>query len=376
MIAWFYFSHFVLDIYNSLLDLIMPEIAAKIGISVGLGVFVLNVVYITGNVLQPVWGYMADKMTRKFFVFWGLILAAVFFPLTSIAPDFNSLILLVLLGAIGISFYHPQSMGCVSNKVGMFLMAGSLGFSVAPIITLNIVKNYGFEYIPYISIIGILTAFSMLLIPSKNTPLARKKAKKVSFKIILRKKRMRNLAIISVSVGSIIAIVGQLSPFLWKEIGRDMSYSGMGLFLFYMAGGIGGALVEKIRKKLGRVNTFYSGLIMLSLSILLFVLTLDYQILSLFFLVIVGFVSMGLIPLLVTTGQQVLPMYKSSVAGVIGGFCYAMACIVAVAIGFIADFIGIVPTLIHVSAIPLICSFLIKKIKINFYFVNLKKKKS
>ncbi len=371
MTLWFYCSHFILDIYNALLDLIMPEIAQKLGISIGFGVLILNIVYIAGNGLQPLWGYLADKTNKRVFVFWGLVLAAVFLPLTVIVNDVYTLILCVFLGAIGISFYHPQAMGAVKNNMGVFFMAGSLGFSFAPVLTLFVSKHLGYEGIPYISVLGIFAALLLLFLPNKKHS-ASKKQKKIPIKLMLRKRRMRKLTLISIGTSSLIAIVGQILPFLWKEIGRDMSYSGIGLFVFYMSGAIGGVCVNSIRKKIGRANTFYFAFIAGSLSIVLFLLTIEYLFISLFFVSVIGFISMGLAPLIITTGQQLFPMYKSSISGLLSGFCYAIACMISVGAAFLCDILGVTSVFMMLSAVPLACTFLVKSISLRSILFNIR----
>ncbi len=368
MMNWFYISHFVVDIYNALLDLMMPYISDRLGLSVGMGILVLNVVYIAGNALQPIWGYLADKTNKLVFVFFGILFASIFLPMTAVAPDFYSLLFFAVMGAIGISFYHPQSMGCVLNKMGIFLMAGSFGFSIAPLLTVFISKNYGFEAIPYLSIVGVLMALSMFLFRIHKTSKKIQKKKKVSIKIILRKLKIKKLVLMSIGVGVIISSFGQIAPFLWKENGKDIAYSGTSLFFFYTAGAIGGALVEKIRKKLGRVNTFYFGFFFLWLFIMLFLLFQQFDILSLILLTGIGFISMGLVPLLITTGQQLMPMYKSSIAGIVGGFSYAIACVITVGVGFLCNYIGISSALVIVGFIPLSCCFLVKGVRVRNFF--------
>ncbi len=368
MMNWFYISHFIVDIYNALLELLMPYISERLGFSIGIGILILNVIYILGNVLQPIWGVFADRTHKLIFVFLGILMVSIFFPLAAVASDTYSLLIFAFFGAVGVSLYHPQSMGRTYHKMGIFLMAGTLGYSVAPLVTMGVTKYIGLSGMPLLATFGIVVAFSMFLLPSKKSIVPKNKSSKISIKAVLKQDGIKDLVLMSIAAGLVVYSIAQLSPFLWKEMGRDITYSGVGLFILYIAGAVGEVCIDKIQKKIGRRNCFYFGLLSLWGLIMMFILTHQYQWMSFVVLAGVGFISMGLMPLLITTGQEILPEAKSSVSGVLSGFCYAFSCVLAICFGFLCDIIGIIPTIALVSLVPLGCCFFVNGAKKKYFF--------
>jgi hypothetical protein len=58
--------------------------------------------------------------------------------------------------------------------------------------------------------------------------------------------------------------------------------------------------------------------------------------------------------------QNILPQYKSIIGGFINGFSWGIVAIIMSVVGFIAQNISIVPVLVCISAIPAICSYMVK----------------
>ena len=72
-IIWLCMAHFVCDIYTGFLNPIMPFIAAKLGFSMAVATVILSISQICSNMFQPVFGFFADNILHRFFIFWGLL---------------------------------------------------------------------------------------------------------------------------------------------------------------------------------------------------------------------------------------------------------------------------------------------------------------
>ena len=99
-ITWLSLGHFVCDSYTGFINPIMPFIAAKLGITMAMATLVLSISNIFSSMLQPIFGFFADNMLKRFFIFWGLILVSTFLPLTTLAPNVYILILFIILGSL------------------------------------------------------------------------------------------------------------------------------------------------------------------------------------------------------------------------------------------------------------------------------------
>mgnify|MGYP004608542791 CR=1 FL=1 len=75
---WLCGAHFINDIYTGFLNPIMPFIAEQVKISMPIATIILSCSHIFSSLLQPYFGFFADKMRKRAMIFWGLISTAVF----------------------------------------------------------------------------------------------------------------------------------------------------------------------------------------------------------------------------------------------------------------------------------------------------------
>ena len=154
-IGWLSTAHLVCDTYSGFLNPLMPFIAMKLGITLGIATIIISISHIFSSMLQPIFGFYADNTLKRLFIFWGLILVATFIPLTTLAPNVYILVLFMILGSLGGSFFHPQGTGFVhrfatpnTNAMGLFMSLGSIGFSIGPLVAAFVVQYLGMEKVP------------------------------------------------------------------------------------------------------------------------------------------------------------------------------------------------------------------------------------
>ena len=69
---WFCGAHFINDIYTGFLNPIMPFIAEQVKISMPIATIILSCSHIFSSLLQPYFGFFADKMKKKSLNFLGI----------------------------------------------------------------------------------------------------------------------------------------------------------------------------------------------------------------------------------------------------------------------------------------------------------------
>ncbi len=374
---WLSGAHFINDVYTGILNPIMPFIAAKIGISMGIAAVILTVSHIFSSLLQPIFGYFADNISKRSFIFWGLILSSVFIPLSTNASHISILLPFIILGSIGSSLFHPQALGLASyfasndkkdtgKIMAVFIAAGTLGYSLGPVVSSAITQFLGMDKMFLMTFAGIFWALIMFYFVPKLSECSDKITKinfKSAFKDILTNNKLIILNVIAMLKTVITSSCFILLPFLWKDMGYTPFYIGTALFLFIFAGGLGSLFSSKAEKKIGSDKVLYISMISTLPLMIMFVLT--YKIFPLFSLAVfvtAGFVTMMATPVIMVTAQNVLPEYKSIISGFINGFSWGVVAIIMSFLGFGAEHYGITNVLLLVSAVPAICSVLVKKI--------------
>lgn len=376
-IIWLSLAHLACDVYGGFLNPIMPFIAEKLGFSMAIATVLVAITQICSNMLQPVFGFFADNILKRFFIFWGVILASVFIPLAPSAPNIVLLNVFMILGCLGGSFFHPQAMGFInyfsgkncSNNMGFFVSMGSVGFALGPLLATYITQVAGLDKISYTSIFGLLLAFCMFAFVPKLSNIEKKPEHKEflkSFKEILSNKQMDYLMLIAMMKSLVTNSSCILLPFLWKSMGYTPFYIGFALFLFVFAGAIGSFVSPKLEKIIGSKPVVYISMWATFPMMLGFAFT--YKTIPIFSLILfglIGFTTMLAQPVTLVWAQRTLPQFKSIVAGFINGFCWGTIALCMSILGAVAQKFGIMNVLIVLTLFPVISSYFVKNLKEN-----------
>ena len=374
-IIWLSLAHFICDTYGGFLNPLMPFIADKIGFSMAIATLLMAITQICSNMLQPIFGFFADNILKRFFIFWGVILASTFIPLASSAPNLIFLALFMILGCLGGSFFHPQAMGFInhfsgkdcSNNMGFFISMGSLGFALGPLLAAFITQLAGLDKVFYTSFLGIILALLMFsFVPKLSLTENKPKQKQFfnSFKIILSNYQMKLLMLIAMMKSLVTNSACVLLPFLWKDLGYTPFYIGFALFFFVFAGSIGSFLSPRLEKRFGTKFVIYFSLWGTFPTMLGFALTYkSMPILSMILFALIGFTTMLAQPIVLVMAQKILPDFKSVVSGFINGFCWGTVALILSGLGIVAQNFGIINVLLALTAIPALASISVKYLK-------------
>lgn len=369
---WFCGGHFINDIYTGFLNPIMPFIAEQVKISMPVATIILSCSHIFSSLLQPFFGFFADNMRKRGLIFWGLIFTSLFISFAPASKNLITMVLFIMLGGLGSSLFHPQSLGLISKfsksdivrNMGIFIACGTLGYSMGPLFSSGIAQYFGLDKMPYLSLLGICWAVLMFnMVPKFSDDKTQKS--NIDFvkalKDILSNRKLNILNIIAMLKSLMTTSCSILLPFLWKAQGYSKFQIGTALFFFIFLGGIASLLSPKFEHKIGTANVFYFSMITTLPLMILFMLTYkNMPLLSFIIFAIMGFVTMFATPITMNLAQNVLPEYKSIIGGFINGFSWGIVAIAMSIIGYIAQATSIVPVLVIISAIPAICSYSVK----------------
>ena len=369
---WFCGGHFINDIYTGFLNPIMPFIAEQVKISMPVATIILSCSHIFSSLLQPFFGFFADNMRKRGLIFWGLIFTSLFISFAPASKNIITMVILIMLGSLGSSLFHPQSLGLISKfsksdivrNMGIFIACGTLGYSMGPLFSSGIAQYFGLDKMPYLSLLGICWAVLMFnMVPKFSNENTQKP--NIDFvkalKDILSNRKLNILNIIAMLKSLMTTSCSILLPFLWKAQGYSKFQIGTALFSFIFLGGIASLLSPKFEHKIGTANVFYFSMITTLPLMILFMFTYkNMPLLSFIIFALMGFVTMFATPITMNLAQNVLPEYKSIIGGFINGFSWGIVAIAMSIIGYIAQATSIVPVLVIISAIPAICSYSVK----------------
>lgn len=371
-VTWLALGHGVVDSYSGFINPILPFIVAKIGITLGLATCALSISQLFASMMQPVFGFIADKWRKRFFIFWGMLMASTFLSLSGTVQNFWQLTLCLVIGGVGVGFYHPQATGLLvrysgqntARDMSLFIAAGTIGYSLGPIISSGVTTLWGLEKLPIVAIAGIIYALMVFkFVPKVKSEnfVSNKNSFVVTLTDILKNKTMRLLIMVSALKSLVTSSFCVLLPFLWKDMGYSAMHIGVVMFIFLTAGGFGTYLSARLEKFVGYKKIFYLSLcVPFFLTILFVYLLKPMPVMSFVLFVLVGFSTMLSMSVNMVLAQRTMPQYKSMISGFIGGFSWGIIGVSLPLIGFIAERISIPTTLLITSAIPFVLSYLLK----------------
>jgi FSR family fosmidomycin resistance protein-like MFS transporter len=358
-------AHFALDSYSSFLFQLLPLLATKLRLTPAQAGLVPPMLTVASSLMQPVYGLISDRYLKRSMVVFGPLIAAVFLSCLGMADSLPGLMALVILGGVGVGIFHPQGAAMVSRaassdglekRQGMvmsaFSSAGTVGYSLGPLIIAMMVNRYGLENSWYTAIWGV--AFWLVLFrycpplePRNRVEGAPRLADALRaawvpltllyFAVVLR-------TAVSVSIQT-------YWPFALKSFGMtEMEYgSVLAGFLFF--GGMGGFFGGMLADRLGGRRV--SMVAMLLAAPLLLAAFSMRGTLSNVLLMAGGAVLNLPIPISVVMAQRLVPGGASTVSALMMGFAWGAGALMTPIVGAMSEKFGFARALTMAAVVPL-----------------------
>ena len=360
-------GHFAVDLYAAMLVPLYPVITSKLGINLAFISSIIAIGHLVSSLLQPVFGYIADKLQHRVFMVWGLVLSSIFIPCAARSATVLTFLVCLLLGMIGNAFFHPQVSALVkdfnknhpdlSKTMSIFLGLGTIGYAIGPYCSTFFTESFGIEKLFYLGLFGLSCAFFMYYfvpkIPDKDCYI--KENFFIILKEILKNKTCMYLTVISIIKSALSISFGTYIPFLLQQKGFSLSIIGLIVTLFYIAGGIGTIYSAKFEKKLGANNVIILSFISILPLLGLFLSVLNYnKNIAVILFILTGFFILLSVGIILTHAQNAIPKYTGVVSGVMQGFSWGIGALFLAPLGIIGQKFGIEAIMILMSTIAFI----------------------
>ena len=358
-------GHFMVDWYASVLVPLYPVITAKLGISLSFISTIIAFGHMLSSMLQPFFGYVSDKLKHRTFMFWGLVMASIFIPLTVVSPSARLLTLFLILGMCGNAFYHPQ-VTCLVNTfsynnpklakyMGIFLGLGTIGYAIGPVCSSFVASTFGEHALLGFSIPGILTAILIYFVVPKipsDTVCSSKESFFALMQEILSSKTILGLVLIAVVKSGVSISFGTYMPFLLEKNGFSLNEIGFIVTLFFTISGIATMISPKLEEKIGGANvirlSFFS---ILPLTLLTLYALNKMPVVSAILFIITGFFILLSVSVTLVSAQKLVSANKGVISGIMQGFSWGLGALFLAPMGFVGQYFGVDKILIIMSTI-------------------------
>jgi MFS transporter, FSR family, fosmidomycin resistance protein len=341
-------GHLVIDTNQGSLPALLPYLKAVLGLSyTATGVIVL-MANITSSLIQPVFGFLADKTARRWILPTSVLLSSVGIALSGVAPSYYALLALVMIGGFGVAAYHPEGYRTATQVAGerkatgvsIFSTGGNIGIAVGPPLITVLLVSFGLPGTLGMLVPGLLVAaLLMAVLPGLSRPLpSRTESATLPPKTMVG---AMSLLILVVAVRSWTQLgFTTYMPFYYLEVLHgDPRMVGTLLAVFLGAGAVGTLVAGPISDRVGHRRYMVSVFFLTPPLAVAFLLASGIW--TFVLLAALGFVLVSTFTVTVVLGQAYMPRNLGMASGLIVGFAIGAGGVGATALGWVADHWGL-----------------------------------
>jgi FSR family fosmidomycin resistance protein-like MFS transporter len=363
-------AHFFIDLYSSALSGFQPVLVERLGLSLAQAGVLGGLLVFSSSTVQPIYGYLSDRFHSRLFTALAPAVAGIFISLLGIAPNFLTLMALVLLGGVGIASFHPQgsaraTLGITENRgrwMAVFISSGTLGLALGPSFFSWLITGLGIDrtwvgMIPGIAITGLLLAH----MPEAPVPEGPRRA--FDWDVLRAVWKPLTILYLLVFIRSVVQIsFTQFLPlYLTKERALGLNQANFALTLYLGCGAIGGFLGGQLADRFGGRRVILISMIASVPLLGGFFFTTGLA--SLVCLGLGGLILLFTIPVNVTMGQDLAPSQAGTVSALMMGFAWGTAGMLFIPlVGLVADHMTLHWSLFSLLAFPILGFFLALKL--------------
>jgi MFS transporter, FSR family, fosmidomycin resistance protein len=351
-------AHGLNDSYGNYVGILIPLLRHDLGLSYALAGAIITANSITSGIIQPLFGYMADKWATRLMSVVGIVLSAVGASMLGLAPHYAVLIGLAALNGLGTAVYHPQAAAMVvavagdrkATMMSLYLMGGNIGFALGPLIATWLATGRGLHstwVAVFPGLIGALFVFRFA--PRDWSPATVDRGP--SLWLVIKQNRAvlsRLLAVIATRSWAHSSLLAFL-PLYLQELGVVSRDRAVLVTLITFAGAFGGLLGGYVADRWFSRRLVIVGSLLLSTVCIALLLHSDGW-LRFLWASLTGATLLGSFSVLTVKGQEVMPRNVGLASGIMLGLTISLGGLFVLPMGVLADFVG-VDTVIHIAVI-------------------------
>ena len=360
-LAWLMVAHFTNDLYNNYLPALLPLLADVHRLSLGRAGLLISISTITGSLLQPVFGFIADKTRLRVVASAGLACAALGSVLLGVAPSYLWLVLVVMLHGVGAAAFHPQSAGFVhllsgnrkGTRMAIYIMAGQVGQALGPLAAAFVAVRAGLPWVALTVVPALLVSLALVRVVPWHWRVSQRPGASAGLRDALRRNlgALARLMGLIMSRATVLHSMLALVPFLYRARGAPVTEGAAALTAMILAGALGGMVGGYLSDRYGRRLVL---LVSFALATPLFLAAINSSgPATMILLALGGGVLFGSSSLVMVEAQSLLPAHASMAAGLMLGVSMGIGGLLVGPVSALAQAFGIIPVLTVVSLLPL-----------------------
>lgn len=359
-------GHFITDINQGALPAMLPFLIPAYSLSYAAAAGIVFAANIASTLIQPLFGHLADRVSRPWLMPLGLILAGCGLALVGLSSGYGMILLVAAVSGIGIAAYHPEGARLVNFAAGekkatamsIFGVGGTLGFAVGPLMITGALLEWGLKgtliLVAPVCLMALVMTAHFKEISALGSAAGRKKAGAVSDMDQDAWGPFVRLNLAAVCRSILFYGLNTFIPLYWIHVlNQSKAAGGTALAIMATAGVIGNLAGGRLSDRIGQRRMIVLGFAMVALCLPGFLWANSVAMATLF-LILVGLGLSSCYSPTIVLGQRYLPNRVGLASGFTLGVTIAIGGMAAPVLGKIADSVGIWSALATLVFVPVV----------------------
>ena len=353
-------AHFIQDTYAAFLAPLLPSLIDKLSLTYTQAGSLSTVTQLL-SILNPVIGYLDDKVNLRIFIILAPAITATTMSCLGIAPTYASLLVILFITGMSIAVFHAISPAMVARVSGTqvgkgmsyFMAAGELGRAAGPLIVSWALLTFTLGKMIPIAVPGWIASL-IIFLRFRGIPVHIEKQTGIRNVLPLAPRLFLPLFGITFFRNFLITGMGVYLPTLLVSEGAGIWQSNISLAVYQLAGVVGAFLGGTVSDRFGRKPVLFLVSFLAPIAVLTYLSSDGW--LTLLVLVFSGIFALSSQPIVLAIVQDHLPDHRSVGNGLITAINFICLSISAIVIGLLADQFGLQQAFQIIAVVSLVAA--------------------
>ena len=370
-------AHMCDDINSGALPAVLPFFVLNYGMDYTAVGGIMFASCFLSSVIQPLFGYLADRTRFSSFMGIGVLLAGLSFGLTGFLTEYWAIFAAVTAMGIGSAIFHPEAARIVNaisgrqrgSGMSIFSVGGNAGFGVGPLLAVAVISAFGMQGLGLFALLSVFMGGALFFFAPRIRAAARHIQQEMaavpagSPEIQVRRRPAANdwpafsrLTLVIVFRSLVFSGISSFLPLFCIQVLGSSNAVGSATLSVLSIAGIAATLAGGwLADRWGYVAVLRRGCILLVPLLAAAVFTQDIRVVYAMLLPM-SFAMQGTYSSFVVLGQSYLAKSVGFASGVTLGLSFSVGGMLVPALGWYGDAYGIASVMALVVVMSVLCA--------------------